>query len=199
MTPEPGRLSAAALCAVLVLTACGAPARPGGHSSDSVVQPVSTTLPAIPSPATTVSAETSVIVDRFSTVVWPAVVDYHNHPAQNGPAQLQWAAVIDRELDTAAWSALRDAVANLGMPGQGDDDHVPGGVESLQLASAAAASAPAGATVTACYTFTALTYTVESGTEPARTPAAAVADFSLTRTDTWYLHAITNQHSVPGC
>jgi hypothetical protein len=161
----------------------------------ATVRPVSTPLPANPP-----VDDTAAITDRFSTAIWPAIVDYHYHPTQNGPAQLKYLTLIDPGLDQSDWGALRDAVQNIGEITPNSPTQNSAGVQGLQLGAAHVSDTTATtATVNACYTFTALTYTMESGFDPVRSPAAATADFALVYTDTWYLHSITNQHAVPGC
>ena len=63
------------------------------------------------------------------------------------------------------------------------------GIEGIQLASTSvsAAAADTEATVTACYTFTSLAYTMQSGFEPERPPVAAAAEFTVTYGDSWRL------------
>ena len=196
------RRGAVALAVALAVTGCRAPA-PVPPPDTVGIEGVSTTLPVTPTAVSAAPAgeDTDTITDRFATVIWPTVVGYHYHPAQNGPEQLRWLAVIDPALDQAAWSDLRQAVASLGNVGPPDSEGaVSGGVDTLTLASTALTEkSPTDATITACYTFTARTYTLDSGVDPIRTPAAAAADFALVRTDTWYLHSITHQHAVPGC
>jgi len=180
---------------MLAAPACQATGTHTPAPQTAAVRAVSTTLPSTPPPG-----ETALIVERFTTAIWPAVVDYHFHRAQNGPAELTFLTIRDRGLDRAGWGALRDAVQNIGEITPDSPTQNSAGVEGLHLVVANVSDADAtAATVSACYTFTALTYTMESGFDPVRTPAAAQADFGLTHTDTWYLHSITNQHAVPGC
>jgi len=197
MTPNP-LFHSLAVVAAAALTACQSPTAGAPTPSSAAVRPVSTTLPAAPA-----TDDTAAIIDRFTSAIWPAVVDYHFHPAQNGPAQLRWLTIIEPGLDQTAWGALRQGTQDLGelVP---DDDPTrnSAGIEGIQLAStsvSAATDADTEATVTACYTFTALSYTMQSGFEPERTPAAAAAEFTVTYSDSWRLTAITNQHAVPGC
>ena len=164
------------------------------------------TATACQSPAGTAAAappeiDAAAIAGQFSSVIWPATVDYHYHRAQNGPENLRWLATVDGSLDRAGYTALRQAVSDLGEVATGPG--TSGGVEDLRLGTVSVAAATdTEATVAACYTFTALSYTIESGWDAIRTPAAAQADFSLVHnaaTDTWRLHAITGQHPVSGC
>lgn len=199
MTPNPLRHSLAALAALTALTACQAPGpTPASRHRDTGVRPVSTTLPADPTTAS--GADTTAITDRFAATIWPATVAYHYHPAQNGPEQLQWKPTIDPAITLADYTALRQAVQDLGVTAPDTAEQVSAGVADLQLATTRVGAATAtDATVTACYTYTALRYTMESGYDPVRTPSAASADFALVYDDTWKLRAITDQHAVPGC
>ena len=147
------------------------------------------------------AVDTAAIAGQFSSVIWPATVAYHYHPAQNGPESVRFKDIRDDSLDPAGFMALREAVFDLGEIGAGPG--TSGGVEDLRLGTVSATAATdTEATVAACYTFTALSYTIESGWDAIRTPAAAQADFSLVHdapTDTWRVHAITGQHPVPAC
>lgn len=184
------------LAVLSVLTVgCQAPARPTAAPSASAIRPVSTTLPAQPP-----VADTAAVTDRFTAAIWPALIDYHAHPAQNGTAQQYWLTVIDPQLDQPGWAALRQAVRDIGEVTPDGPNGVFAGVEGLHLVTNAISTATdTEATVAACYTYSMLTNTLESGEGPVATPAAAAADFTLVRADVWYLHAITNQRAVPGC
>ena len=198
MTPNALRRNAAALAALLTATACQGPAGTAPRPVTAAVRPVATTVPAAPP-----DTDTAAITGQFSAVIWPATVDYHYHRAQNGPANLRWLATADGSLDQAGYTALRQAVFDLGEITPAAGQGTSGGVEGLQLGSArVTAATDVEATVLACYTFTSLRYTIESGWDPIRTPAAAQADFTLTHFDatgTWRLHAIAEQQPVPGC
>lgn len=65
-------------------------------------------------------------------------------------------------------------------------------VDPDELNAASTVPGDTEATVTACYTFTALAYTMQSGFEPERAPVAAAAEFTVTYSDSWRLTAITN-------
>ena len=190
-------LSARAIAAIAVLVSlsgCQSPASTPTLATVAV-RPVVTTESVAPA-----GEDTSAILSRFTTAIWPAMVDYHFHRAQNAPANLRWIAVIAGPFEPADYSALRQAVFDLGEITPDAPEAGSAGIEGLALVSArVSAATDTAATVSACYTFTALTTTIASGSDPIRTPAAAEADFGLVRTDTWYLRSITGQQAVQTC
>lgn len=169
MTPDTLARIATAASALLMLTACQAPATPAPRQARPAVRPVATTVPAAPP-----GVDAAVISNQFSSVIWPATVDYHYHPAQNGPESLRFTDIRDDSLDLDGFMALREAVSDLGEIAAGPG--TSGGVEGLRLGSVSVTAATdTDAIVAACYTFTALSYTIESGWDAIRTPAAAQA------------------------
>jgi hypothetical protein len=134
------------------------------------------------------------VLQRFTADIWPAVAGYNAHPSQGGPAYDQYLTVIDKDLNTAQWNALRTALHHLGVvhePGetQGGSQRDSSG---LRLADTwVTALDPPTTTLQVCYAFTAVTY---RGDQPVRTPTASKANFELHKTDAWYLDAITGNH-----
>jgi hypothetical protein len=190
------RVSAVILVSALLSAGC--------HSHSQLASPSTLTTSRVlpvssPTPEPGAAAERQAVLQRFTTGIWPAVEGYNAHPSQGGPEYNQYLTVIDKNLDTGNWDALRTAVHHLGVVGEADETQ--GGSErdgsGLRLADTrVAALNPPTAVLQVCYTFTALSY---QGDQPVRTPTTSAAHFELHKADNWYLNAITNDQVVPNC
>ncbi|MGH3953255.1 MAG: hypothetical protein ACRDTI_04320 [Mycobacterium sp.] len=151
-----------------------------------------TTPPAVSPIASTSVPDSDGIVSRFDNDIWPAIAAYNADASQNGPADAKLAKVIDPTASPGR-AQLRDAVHSLGenshdntMEGRPTRDPWKG----LQLGSSllTAVNSP-DAVLQVCYT-----YTLTNAQ-----PGTSEATIELHKSDVWYLHAVTNDHVVPGC
>jgi hypothetical protein len=138
------------------------------------------------------------IVDRFTADIWPAMVGYGTAPDQGSPASVALDNVIDPGLDPGARTSLLDAVLDLNIVQVADTTHDQISTENVQLGSASVnTETVTGASLDVCYTYTALAYGTSS--QPQRSPGASHMTVTLNKTDTWFLHSITNDHVTPSC
>ncbi len=135
-------------------------------------------------------------VAAFENSIWPAVALYNLNQSQGDVGSVAFNKIVDPSLDAPAWGAVRDAIQKLGTVRE-DTRNAPGvsREDRLSLASADLTGGDAtSATLRICYTYTASEWGGKN-----RVHAASEATVELRKTDTWYLHAITNDHVVPDC
>ncbi|MGB0970765.1 MAG: hypothetical protein ACPGVG_07365 [Mycobacterium sp.] len=135
-------------------------------------------------------------VAAFENNIWPAVALYNLHQMQGDVGSVAFNKIVDPSLDAPAWGAVRDAIQKLGTIREDPPGMVEVGPDGrLSLASADLTGGDAAnATLQICYT-----YTASDRFGKNRVHAASEATVELRKTDTWYLHAITNDHVVPDC
>jgi hypothetical protein len=190
------RVSAAILLSALLSAGCQSHSQLADPSAVTTTRVLSVSSPTPePGPA----AEQQAVLQRFTTDIWPAVEGYNAHPSQGGPEYARYLTVIDKNLGTAQWDALRTGVHHLGVVR--DADETQGGSErdgsGLRLADTKVTVLnPPTVALQVCYTFTALSY---QGDQPVHTPTTSAVHFELHKADNWYLTAITNDHVVPNC
>jgi hypothetical protein len=140
------------------------------------------------------------ILDRYTHDIWPATSAYNANNAQAGNAAHQFFAAFDPNLTTDQFNSLRDTAQGLGRQGEYDAQdqttHYNGG---LYLGHVNVQAADNGAaTLNVCYTYDHSWYVDVADTQHA--PGASEATVALINVNnTWYLHAITDDHVVPSC
>ena len=147
---------------------------------------------------------TQQILARYTQEIWPAISAYNADHSQGGPAYTALGAVIDPAVTDPAGpndlGPLLAAARSLGQQGTYDPttktSHSNDGLHLADVAVGAVSGT--SATLQVCYTYTHFWYVNVANTEQA--PAASAATVELaSRDNTWYLHAITGDHVVPGC
>lgn len=142
--------------------------------------------------------DTDGVLQRFTKDIWPAMEEYR-FPGQGGPQYARYLQIVDKDLPAERWNALHAADESLGVVWHDrqkrETFNFP--VGDLHLADVSLTSLhPPAATLVICFTFDALRSEMTGQTREA---AASEATIELRKTDTWYLHAITDDHRVPGC
>lgn len=163
-----------------------------------------TTPPTGASPVASTSTvsppDTDGVVARFTKDIWPALEGYRA-PGQGSPSYRRYLTVVDPGLDGPAWNALFEsgvALAKVHYNAEtGAVESFPTGPLTLADASLTGLDVPT-ATLTICYTYTAVTQRTIN--DQSQAPAASEATIGLIKDNgTWYLHSITNDHVVQGC
>jgi hypothetical protein len=140
------------------------------------------------------------IIDRYTHDIWPAMSAYNADHAQAGPAAKQFFAVVEPNLVGDQFNALRSAAQGLGRQGEYDArDQTSHSNDGLTLVTVDVQSVKDGAAaLNVCYTYDQTWYVNADNINHA--PGASAATVHLVSVNnTWYLHGITNDHTVPSC
>ncbi len=189
------RVGHSALLLAVTLVAASCAAAPTPTNTEPAVEPAVSTVAPQPVP------DTSGVMPRFTNDIWPAVSAYNGNPQQNGNEDRAYLKIIVPGMPFEAWRDLRQAVQSLGIVREGDQTQ--SGIyrdgNGLRLADTALTSLNEGAaTLTICYTYTAVTQRTIN--DQSQAPAASEATIGLVKDNgTWYLYSITNDHVVQGC
>lgn len=160
-------------------------------------------LLACSSPSNPAKAEPAVnqqILDRFSHDIWPAMSAYNADNSQAGPAAKQFFALVDPNLAGEQWSGLRSAAQKLGRQGEYDaQDQTTHSNDGLKLGPVDVQSVNGPtATLNVCYTYTHSWYVNADNISHA--PGASEVNIQLANAKNgWYLHGVTDDHTVPSC
>ncbi|HEY1842188.1 MAG TPA: hypothetical protein VGG53_18565 [Mycobacterium sp.] len=140
------------------------------------------------------------IIDRYTHDIWPAMSAYNADHAQAGPAAKQFFAVVGPNLAGDQFNELRSAAQGLGRQGEYDAaDQTSHSNDGLTLGTVDVQSVNGGtAALNVCYTYSHSWYVNIQNTQHA--PGASEATVHLVNVNnTWYLHGITDDHTVPSC
>jgi hypothetical protein len=171
-----GRNSFVALFAVVVLLAGSSPAK---------AEP---------------AASQQQIIDRYTNTMWPATSAYNADHSQGGPASKRFIVLFDPNLPAEQFNALRDTAQGLGRTGEYDrQKQTTHHNDGLHLGNVHVVSfGDSTAALDVCYTYTDFWYVNVSDTQQA--PGASDVTVALVNVNnTWFLHAMTNDHVVAGC
>ena len=155
------------------------------------------------SPSNSAKAEPSVnqqIIDRYTHDIWPAMSAYNADHAQAGKAAKQFFAVADPNLVGDQVDTLRSAAQGMGRQGEYDaQDQTSHYNDGLTLRTVDVQSVKEGAAaLNVCYTYNHFWYVNADNTKHAAA-ASQITVRLVNVNNNWYLHGITNDHTVPSC
>lgn len=152
--------------------------------------------PTQPTPTTVATtqdtSQSGAVAARFTDEIWPTVSEYGPYQAASNKLR----AVVDPDAD---WDTLTGAIEALGGAGYDGTTKVRRTADDPRLVTASVTEVNGGkATVTACYSYAYAEFVNIADKHTQGRTSQVEAELSNT-SHGWYLHALTNDHVVPGC
>lgn len=152
--------------------------------------------PTQPTPTTVATtsdtSQSGAVAARFTDEIWPAISQYGPYQAASNKLR----AVVDPDAD---WDALTRAIEAFGGAGYDGATKVRRTADDPRLVTVNVTEVNGNkATVAVCYSYAYAEFVNIADKRTQDRTSQVEAELSNT-SHTWYLHALTNDHTVPDC